>query len=273
MFISIAFMILAGSAGWILAVGPGDIETPRRGLVPCGTETYPAGTIKNVGGRDVDVSGQVSNPCSICHIFTLLQNLLNFLWWYISIPLATLMLAYAGFLLMIPSLGSGSPPMITKGKKVLKNTVVGIIIVFFSWLFIDTIIKVLAGQELGSRGAAEIGEYGPWNKVNCDTRTAVSTPPSQTVIAIDGTRYRDGYPLTPAIIALSVPPEGTTLRNPSNTKCVLSAINPYSSLIDQAATQFGVSANRLRAIMMAESSGNPNAKSNDNDGKHSYGLM
>ncbi len=136
-------------------------------------------------GGLVTCGGTGQNPCTICDIFVLLQNILNFLWWYISIPLATLMLAYAGFLLMIPSLGSGSPPMITKGKKVLKNTVVGIIIIFFSWLFIDTIIKVIAGQELGSgQGAAKI--FGPWNEVECKVSATNTNQTSTRVIVTEG---------------------------------------------------------------------------------------
>lgn len=151
----------------------GEGSAPGEGLVPCGTEKYPAGTKIN----NVDVSGQVSNPCQACHIFVLGQNILNFIWWYISIPIATLALIYSGFLMIIPT---ASTDRLTKGRRVLTNTFIGIGIVFFAWLGIDTIIKVVAGQNLTSGQPAEIKGYGPWNKVECRTIPVSTYQPRTT---------------------------------------------------------------------------------------------
>ena len=156
-------VLIFSSAVLLWAAFP--FSASAQGLVPCGTSANPT-------------------PCQPCHIFALIQNILNFLWWYISIPIATLMLAYGGFLLMLPSLGSGSPPMLAKGRKILKNTVIGVLIIFFAWLFVDTIIKVIAGQGLASGTPALIprrlglspGNLGPWNEVECS-----STGPSPFV--------------------------------------------------------------------------------------------
>lgn len=140
-----------------------------QGVVPCGTSKTPA--------------------CQPCHIFVLGQNILNFLWWGLSIPIATLMLAYGGFLMMLPggigevvTLGTGgekSVKQINKGKKVLTNTLIGILIVFFAWLAIDTIIKVVAGQNLGSGATAKVlgpKGFGPWNKIPCEIKAPVAIP-------------------------------------------------------------------------------------------------
>lgn len=140
------------------------------GFIPCG----------NIKGDD----GRILNPCEPCHIFVLGQNILNFLWRDISIPIAILALIYAGFLMIIPG---ASSTRLEKGKKVLSNTLIGIAVVFFAWLAIDTIIKVLAGQNLTSGQPAQIQGYGPWNKIECQTgglpppanrrpTTTVSTP-------------------------------------------------------------------------------------------------
>ena len=129
------------------------------GLVPCG--------------------GPAQDPCTPCFIFLLVQNLLNFVWKWIAIPLATLMLVYGGFLMIIPGIGGEkSAAALTKGKKVITNALVGIVIVFFAWLLIDTIIKLLADPtNIGSGKTAEILKVlGPWNEIKCALPTEIQYP-------------------------------------------------------------------------------------------------
>lgn len=166
---TIFFIILAVSVAglWSLVIYPADAQ----GLVPCG--------------------GKNQNPCTPCDIFVVIQNILNFLIYYISVPLATIMLAYGGFLMMLPGLG-GEKSVAThiRGKKVVTNAVIGVFIVFFSWLIIDTIIKVVAGQMLGSgqpallpkTGGLGPGNLGPWNRIECKAggQKISSTAPSAT---------------------------------------------------------------------------------------------
>ena len=54
----------------------------------------------------------------------------------------------------------GNPSEAIKGKKVLWNAVLGIIIILASWLLIDTIIKSVGGFPI-SEG------FGPWNEIQC----------------------------------------------------------------------------------------------------------
>ena len=153
--LAVIFLIFAFSPVYALAAEKADGGTfLPEGLVPCGTARNPT-------------------PCEPCHIFSLLQKILNFFWWGISVPVATLMLAYGGFLIMLPSLG-GDAGMLTRGKKVLTNTLIGILIVFFAWLGIDTIIKVLSGQNLISGETAKI--VGPWNQLECKASPSSSHP-------------------------------------------------------------------------------------------------
>lgn len=114
-------------------------------------EVQPDGSAKEVF--------RVKNVCTACDIFGLVQGVLNFLWWDVSIPLATLMIIYGGFQMLLPGLG-GAASAHEKGKKVLTNTVIGILIVFFAWLAIDTIIKSLSEGEF-------VKKFGPWNKIEC----------------------------------------------------------------------------------------------------------
>lgn len=121
------------------------------GFVPCGDK--------------LDGQGRVINPCQPCHIFALVQNIVTFIWWSAA-AIAALMFAYGGFLMIVPGIGGEkSAPVFIKGKKVVTNTLIGIAIVFFAWLAIDTIIKLIAGQDIGKGETGKL--YLPWNQIEC----------------------------------------------------------------------------------------------------------
>lgn len=98
-------------------------------------------------------------PCTACDFFALIQNILNFIWWDLSVPIATLMLIYGGFLMVVPGVGGEkSAGQYIKGKKVLTNTVIGLLIIFVAWLMIDTAIKAVGSLN---------SNFGPWNQIQC----------------------------------------------------------------------------------------------------------
>lgn len=145
-----------------------DADPSPTGLVPCGTKTSP--------------------PCSPCHIFVLTQNIYNFIIGLppytpgLVIPIAALMFIYGGFLMVFPGLG-GSADALSKGKKVIANTLIGLAIIFFAWLGVDTIIKVLVGkQDVGSGVTAIVrlnsSSFGPWNIIQCSESAKSSSVPS-----------------------------------------------------------------------------------------------
>ncbi len=109
------------------------------GLVPCG--------------------GPGQNPCSICDFGILIINITNFLIYKIAIPLAGLMIVVGGLMIMI---GSTSESRVTTGKKILTNAIIGMVIVFISWLLVDSAIKVLTGSFAQQ---SFFGTFGPWNRI------------------------------------------------------------------------------------------------------------
>lgn len=148
-----------------------------QGLVPCGGTGEP--------------------PCSPCHIFVLVQNIYNFIIFKLAPPIAALMFVYGGFLMVVPGFGGEkSAAALTKGKKVITNTLIGLAIIFFAWLGVDTIIKILVGkQDVGSGVTAIIREsrtsFGPWNVISCSVptqsgqKTTATTPTDSTKQEID----------------------------------------------------------------------------------------
>lgn len=118
----------------------------------------------------------IKDVCEVCDIFRLVQNILNFIWFGLVAPLAVLFLAWGGFLMLT---SPASPSGLEKGRKILRNTFVGIIIIFFAWFGVDAIIKILVNPDLlGSDKPAKLfgGKFGPWNRIEC--RRAPASEPS-----------------------------------------------------------------------------------------------
>lgn len=124
-----------------------------------------------------------SKECTSCDIFALVHRLLNLLWFVFAVPVATIMFVWGGGLMIFSGLAA-NPNLATKGRKILTNTLIGLVIIFFAWLGVDTIIKILANREVGGVGAipVEPQKYGPWNELKCEPAPQTQTPsPSPTV--------------------------------------------------------------------------------------------
>ena len=164
----------------IILIAPVEIHAATwEGLVPCG----------NYGQK----------PCNPCYVGELLNGLMNFMMKDLAFPLAGLMLVYAGFRY---ALSGGNPKNIEAGKKILKNTLIGLFIVIIAFFIVDTAIKTLVGAT--GTGAKFIDTFGPWNNPfenNPDFcknygvlppppaggGVAVVTPPAVVPPAVEGT--------------------------------------------------------------------------------------
>lgn len=115
----------------------------------------------------------VPNLCTACDLFQLTQNVLNFIWYNLVIPLAVILLIVGGFLMIVPGAsGEQSSTRFTKGKKIITTAVGGLLIVFFAWLGVDTIIKAVSGSEEGLSA-----EFGPWHTLTCTQANPTSSVP------------------------------------------------------------------------------------------------
>lgn len=101
--------------------------------------------------------------CQFCHFFALIQNIYNFLVLVIVPPLAILMIAIAGFLLLT---AGGRPGQIQRGWGVVQVVIAGLIMVYVSWLVISFGISLVARQ-VGAYDPAVWNEPGSWFNLNC----------------------------------------------------------------------------------------------------------
>ena len=121
-FVGIIFLFLFVSINPVLA---------DDSLIPCGR------------------SGQAA--CTLCDFLVLGQNIVNFLLLSPGIVpiLAGLMLAVAGVMFF---LGGVSPNLINQAKGLIKGVVIGLIVIYASWLIINTFFMLIGLSQSGTFG-------------------------------------------------------------------------------------------------------------------------
>lgn len=143
----LAGIILVGMMG--VAAFPLEAAPPpdlSNGLVPCGSASNP-------------------EPCSICHFGALAINITNFMMYYVALPATALLVAIGGIMLLI---AGPSETLRTRGKEILKATIIGILIVFLAWLLVDTMIKIVTNDWSEGAGSLLMEQLGPWNKFDVE---------------------------------------------------------------------------------------------------------
>ncbi|UZE93335.1 MAG: hypothetical protein ACKKMV_01230 [Candidatus Nealsonbacteria bacterium] len=114
--------------------------------------------------------GRYGKPaCNLCHIFELLNNILKFFLTCLLPITVVLMITIAGFMFIVAHFGGtemlaggqkGGPALLSQGKKAITAVVIGFIIIFASWVFLNTF--------LGAIGIAEwTGLKESWWEIKC----------------------------------------------------------------------------------------------------------
>jgi len=101
------------------------VLTNAAGLVPCGNP------------------GELQ--CTILDFFGMLGRIYEFLVKDIATPLAILAMTIGGVMILI---SAGNPNLLGTGKNILKMAIIGLFLVFCSWLIVDLILGAL-GYSMG----------------------------------------------------------------------------------------------------------------------------
>ncbi len=96
------------------------------GLVPCGAKV-----------DDPVTAVDETEVCEFSHLVLLINNIINFLLVSILLPLAAIMFAAAGFMIVT---AGGDPGRISQGKEIFGSVLKGILIAFMAWLAVQTIL-------------------------------------------------------------------------------------------------------------------------------------
>lgn len=126
-------------------------------LVPCGgCDLY--NSAKTICMRE-------QPACQFCHVFVLTNNLVRFLLvpdanLNSNFPLvptvAAVMFMVGGFYMLT---AAGRPDWFNKAKTIITATVIGLLIVFVAWIFLNTLLDAL--------GVAEWTGLKNWWQINC----------------------------------------------------------------------------------------------------------
>jgi len=84
------------------------------------------------------------NPCQFCHIFVLLANIINFVLTCLVPIIAGLMLIIGGLYLLA---AGANPQTLNQAKSVITAAVIGLVIIFLAWVFLNTILDFMGIQE------------------------------------------------------------------------------------------------------------------------------
>ena len=99
-------------------------------LVPCG-----------INNKDVlEKNPEYAEPCSFNHAMQLINNIISFILFYMAVPIAAIMFAYAGFLLVT---SGGSEEAKTRAKSIFTDAVIGLVIAVAAFLIIKTILSIV----------------------------------------------------------------------------------------------------------------------------------
>lgn len=98
-----------------------------------------------VKGPIVPCGGEGQPDCNLCHLWHLASNIINFISFNLAIPVAIILFAVAGVIFLI---SGGNEERVSSAKNIFTNTVIGLVIIFCSWLLIDTLVKTLANADV-----------------------------------------------------------------------------------------------------------------------------
>jgi len=128
LFLLTFVLILALSPALVLAICQGS-------LVPCGGE---------------------GNPCQFCHIFVLINNIITLILTCLAPIVAGLMLVIGGLYLLA---AGPSPENVSKAKSIITSAVIGLVIIFVAWVFLNTFLAAI--------GVADWTGLTTWWEIKC----------------------------------------------------------------------------------------------------------
>ena len=130
-------------------------------LVPCGgaCKEWSQGMTECLVPEE-GVSLARAQPCNLCHVFVLAQNVINgFL--IIIFFIGTVMVGIGGFVILT---AGGAPEKVTHGKRVITYTIIGLVVASCSWIIINETMILLVGT---GTGMGEQKFPWPWNEIDC----------------------------------------------------------------------------------------------------------
>ena len=107
-----------------------------------------------LSGPIVPCGRQGQDPCTLCHIFELAKNVIQFLFEFILI-IAPVFVLIGGVVILS---SAGKPEQAGLGRKIITSAIVGVIIALLAWTILGMVFNALVGGP---------GFPWPWNEFRC----------------------------------------------------------------------------------------------------------
>ena len=240
-------------------------------IVPCGLNEQPAGATRMDTKADgSQVAHDFTKDCNQCDIILLFKNLIDLTTYGLVPVLGTFFFILGGFYILIVG-GTGQPARVEAGKKLMKETAIGIAIILSSWLVTNMILKSVANDQIAST---------PWWQISCRVgslkditdasipsvgTTPTSTPSTSGPPGTGTTKceYKD----VNLCVARPMSCRNGPCTSNSTDSCSVSSCAQYVPYINKYAGG-AATANLLKAILIKES-----ACGRYLDSGHAYGIM
>jgi hypothetical protein len=137
-----------------VCVGGGSGTCPCPGKTACSSTGFEGGLVPCGRICDDPNTTDINEccPCTFCHIFVLLDRIVDFLLLKIVPPLAVLMIVIAGVMFIVAYFGGteiltggvkGGPALFSQAKKLMSAVITGLIIIYGAWLIVNTVLLFL----------------------------------------------------------------------------------------------------------------------------------
>jgi hypothetical protein len=136
------------SKNYLAALVIGLILMPQIALAASACTTENVLTIVPKECRDItmtrDSKGNVVDSCGVEQMLCAVVNVSRLILGLVG-SAALIMFVYGGFMWLI---SSGSAERVKKGRDTFVNAIIGIVIIFGSWIIINVVVAALSGQSL-----------------------------------------------------------------------------------------------------------------------------
>ena len=242
-------------------------------------------------GRDGDFG---PDGFGSCELVATINNTIRFLVGITGI-LAVIAFLYAGFV-MVASRGDAA--IIQTAKNIFANVLIGFVILLSAFLVVNTIMSMLTGDTGGlvnwnqvecqyAREAGEVDEFAlESSEEEFEVPDRFAEDPVNVFVSFDPTRYNySSIPNAGGNVSITNDGNNTSISSNSSGPCTSDGLEPgmacyakqrcgyrvagatcgraktYDPVLQEAAARYRVPVERLRGIMIVESSANPSAQS------------
>jgi len=120
-------------------LSPALAQTPENsGLIPCGQRVTTTTTNPTTHQQQTTSTIPKDNECDFQDFMHLLNNIVNFIFKDLALPIAAIMFAYAGFTMIT----AGGGECKTKAKRIFANALWGLVLAAAAWIIVKSLLTI-----------------------------------------------------------------------------------------------------------------------------------